>query len=233
MNRTYAIIKKQVKDTLKNKMTLLQFIMFPVIAFLFTEFVAKVSDELPDAYFVNVFATMYIGMVPLLNMANIISEEREKKSLRMLIMSNVKPYEYLIGVGSYVVFLCTLGGVALGVTGGYAGVELIRFVSVMVIGTVASLLLGSTVGILSKNQSVATALAMPVAMIPAFLPMVALFNEKVASMGKILYTQQISFLVNDLSRSNFTAERFIIIGGNVFLFMTVFILAYRKVDLKE
>lgn len=233
MNRTCAVIKKQVKDTLKNKAVLLQFILFPVIALLFTEFVAKVSDELPDAYFVNVFATMYIGMVPLLNMASIISEEREKKSLRMLIMSNVKPYEYLIGVGSYVILLCAIGGTAFGLIGGYTGAELMRFVLVMIVGAFASLLLGSAVGIFSKNQSTATALAMPVAMIPAFLPMVALFNEKIASVGKLLYTQQISFMINDLSQSNFSAERFIIIGVNMILFMAVFIFAYSKGDLKE
>lgn len=233
MNRTLAIMKKQLKDTLKNKMILLQFIMFPVLAFLFTEFVAKASSDLPDTYFMTLFATMYVGMVPLVNMASIISEEREKKSLRMLIMSNVRAFEYLIGVGAYVLLLCALGGLVFGLIGGYSGIELLRFELIMIAGALASLLLGSAVGIFSKNQGAATALAMPLAMVTAFVPMVAMFNDSFSSIAKVLYTQQINILINDMSILNFTSGRFLIIGVNVLLFILVFIFAYRKVDLKD
>lgn len=233
MNRTLAIFKKQLKDTLKNKMTLLQFIMFPIVSFLLTEFVAKSNDDLSDTYFVTLFATMYIAMVPLINMAGILSEEREKKSLRMLVMSNVKPLEYLIGVGSYVMLLCALGGAAFGLMGGYSGSEFLRFELIMILGSITSLLFGSAVGIISKNQGAANALAMPVAIIAGFMPMVALFNEKFASAAKILYTQQINFMMNDISVSNFSLNRFIIIGVNMLIFLLVFIFAYRKADLKD
>lgn len=233
MNRTIAIFKKQLKDTLKNKMILVQFVLFPFIAFVFTEFVAKSNADLPDTYFVTLFATMYAGMVPLINMANIIAEEREKKSLQMLIMSNVKPYEYLLGVGSYVLILCSLGGVAFGLIGGYSGTELLRFVLTIILGVIASILLGSAVGIFSKNQGAATAVAMPLALITAFVPMVAMFNDKIASLANILYTQQINTLINNLSASNFTANHFFAIGANMLVFLMVFTYAYVKVDLKE
>lgn len=233
MNRTIAIMKKQLKDTLKNKVTLIQFVLFPVLAFLFTEFVAKADADLPDNYFMTLFATMYVGFVPLINMTSIISEEREKKSLRMLVMSNVKPFEYLIGVGSYVLLLCTVGGIAFGLTGGYSGMELLRFELIMILGTLASLLMGSAIGIFSKNQGAANALAMPLAMITAFLPMIAMFNEKFSSIAKVLYTQQINYMVNDMSASNFTSDRFIIIGANMLLFLLAFIFIYSKADLKD
>lgn len=233
MNRIIAIFKKQLKDTLKNKMILVQFVLFPFVAFVFTEFVAKSNPDLPDTYFVTLFATMYAGMVPLVNMATIIAEEREKKSLQMLIMSNVKPYEYLLGVGSYVLILCSLGGLTFGLIGGYRGTELMRFVLTIILGFIASILLGSAVGIFSKNQGAATALAMPLAMVTAFVPMVAMFNEKIASIANILYTQQISNLINDLSVSNFTFNRFFPVGVNMLVFLLVFTYAYVKVDLKE
>ncbi len=233
MNRCAAVFKKQLKDTLKNKMLLLQFVLFPLLAFLFTEFIAKASPELPDTYFTSLFATMYAGMVPLINMANIISEEREKKSLQMLIMSNVKPLEYLVGVGGYVLILCTLGGVAFGLISGYGGADLVKFVLVMMFGTISSILLGSAVGILSKNQGSATALAMPFAMVTAFMPMIAIFNEGFAAVSKYLYTQQINYLINDLSNVNFTLERILIIAANIIIFILIFAFAYTKADLKE
>ncbi len=233
MNRTLAIFKKQLKDTLKNKMILVQFVLFPIITFIFTEFVAKSNADLPDTYFVTLFATMYAGMVPLVNMASIIAEEREKKSLQMLIMSNVKPYEYLLGVGSYVLILCSLGGLAFGLIGGYAGAELLRFVLTFILGVIASILLGSAIGIFSKNQGAATAIAMPLAMVTAFVPMVAMFNDKIEKIASILYTQQINILINDLSASRFTPNHFIAIGANMLVFLMVFTYAYIKVDLKE
>jgi ABC-2 type transport system permease protein len=226
-------MKKQFKDTLKNKETLIQFVMFPVIALLFTLLMPNIEMPIPEGMFVTMFAAMYVGMVPLVNMASIISEEREKKSLKMLIMSNVKPHEYLIGVGTYVIVLCGLGSLAFGLIGGFSGAELFRFVSVMIAGTLVSLLLGSGIGILAKNQGAATALAMPIAIIPAFLPMFSMFNETVNSVARVLYVQQIFHMLGDLSAANFTYDRFIVIGVNLMIFLFVFIFAYKKADLKE
>jgi len=233
MNRTIAVMKKQFKDTLKNKETLIQFVMFPVIAFLFTMLMPNIEMPIPEGMFVMMFAAMYVGMVPLVNMASIISEEREKKSLRMLVMSNVKPFEYLVGVGTYVILLCGLGSLAFGLIGGYLGAELLRFVLVMIAGSLVSLLLGSAVGLLAKNQSAATALAFPLAIIPAFLPMFSMFNETVASVARVLYSQQVFLMLDDLSPANFTYDRFIIIGVNILIFLGLFIYAYSKADLKD
>ena len=93
MNNIAAIFKKQLKDTLKNKTVLIQFVMFPVLTLIMNN--AIKMQEMPENFFVNLFATMYIGMAPLTSIASIISEEKEKNTLRVLIMSNVKPYEYL------------------------------------------------------------------------------------------------------------------------------------------
>ena len=233
MNRIVAVMKKQLKDTLKNMMTLVPFLLFPVVAYVFTELVAKPSADLPDTFFVAIFAAMYTGYVPIVNMASIISEEREKKSLRMLIMSNVKPFEYLIGVGGYVLLLCVLAGIVFGLIGMYSGADLVRFVLVMAAGALASILLGSAVGVSSKNQGAAHALAMPFALIAGFVPMVAMFNDTFARIAKVLYTQQISIMISDTSASNVALGRFAIIGANMLIFLMVFVFAYRKADLKD
>jgi ABC-2 type transport system permease protein len=233
MNRIIAVVKKQVKDTLKNKMTLILFVMFPVIALILTEFVSKPNADLPDTYFVVFFATMFVGYTPVNNMASIISEEREQKSLRMLIMSNVKPFEYLIGVGAYVLLLCALCSFTFGLIAGYFGADLLRFVLIMSIGSLTSIFLGSAVGVFSKSQSAAHALAVPIALIAAFMPMIAMFNDRFSSIAKVFYTQQISLMVNDISLSNFTLDRFIIIAINMLIFLAVFIWAYSKADLKS
>lgn len=52
---------------------------------------------------------MYIGMASLTSVASIISEEKEKNTLRVLQMSNVKAFEYLISNAIYVASVCMVG----------------------------------------------------------------------------------------------------------------------------
>ena len=77
----YAIIRKQLKDTFRNKPTLVQFVMFPAIAAILT--LSAGEFELTKRYFVNLFSVMYVCMAPILILSAIISEEKEKGSLRM------------------------------------------------------------------------------------------------------------------------------------------------------
>ena len=107
MRNVGVIFKKQLKDTLKNKTVLIQFLMFPVMT-LIMENCINVPD-MPELFFTKLFAIMYMGMAPLTSVASIISEEKEKNTLRVLMMANVKPWEYLAGVGLYVWVLCMTG----------------------------------------------------------------------------------------------------------------------------
>lgn len=66
-------------------------------------------NDMPELFFTRLFSTMYIGMAPLTAMAAIISEEKEKNTLRVLMMANVKPWQYLAGTGSYVFLICMAG----------------------------------------------------------------------------------------------------------------------------
>lgn len=72
---------------------------------------------------------------------------------------------------------------------------------------------------------------MPVAIILAFTPMVARFNETVEKAAGFLYTQQFNVIVNDFS-ANF-AKATLVIEGNIAVFAVLFIAAYRKRGLKE
>lgn len=86
-NKIYAIFNKQLKDTLKNRSVLIQFLMFPIMAIIMQNSVKM--QGMPENYFVTLFASMYIAMAPITSMAAIISEEKEKNTLRVLLMSNV------------------------------------------------------------------------------------------------------------------------------------------------
>ncbi len=226
MRNICVIFRKQVIDTLKNKTILIQFLMFPVLVIIMEN--AVKIENMPEHFFVKLFAVMFIGMAPLTCMSAIISEEKEKKTLRVLLMSNVKSAEYLIGVGSYVFIMCAAGTVIFAIVGSYSGVELAQFIMVMSVGIVLSELTGAVIGILSKNQMTAAGVAVPVMMIFSFLPMLSMFNETIKNVARITYSQQISDIINNIGVSGITAENIIVITVNFAAAVALFTAAYIK-----
>lgn len=99
MKNIRAIFIKQIIDTMKNKTIFIQFLLFPIMAIIM-ENIVKLED-MPEHFFVKLFFVIFIGMAPLTCISAIISEEKEKNTLRVLMMCNVKPWQYLISVGTY------------------------------------------------------------------------------------------------------------------------------------
>ncbi len=229
MNNIVAIFKKQLKDTLRNKTVLIQFVMFPVMTLIMTN--AIKIQEMPENFFVILFATMYIGMAPLTSIASIISEEKEKNTLRVLIMSNVKPHEYLLGIGSYVWFACMLGGIVICTAGGYNLQTSIAFMGILAIGILTSLLIGAIIGIWSKTQMMATSITVPVMMIFSFVPMLSLFNSTIEKIAWVIYSEQISRMLNQINSLQLNVENIGVIGLNILIAAILFIIIFKKCKL--
>ena len=227
MRHIVAILWKQMKDTFKNKSILIQFLMFPVMTIIMEN--AMKIDNMPEHFFANLFAVMYIGMAPLTSMSAIISEEKEKNTLRVLHMSNVKAAEYFVGNALYIWSLCMLGSVVIGLAGGYQGEVLIKFMLVMAVGHLISTMMGATIGAFSKNQMMATGISVPVMMVFSFLPMLSMFNETIKSVAKVFYSQQLNLLIGSVQNLKIGTECIVVMGINVVLIGGAFVLSYRRI----
>ena len=230
MRSIRAIFSKQLRDVIKNRMVLIQFIVFPLVAFVFTEIVAKPNPDISDSMFVTMFAGIFSGMSVLSTVANFIAEDRERKSLRFLVMAGVKPYQYMLGIGGVMMGVSLIVSIVFGLMGGFQGMDFVRFVAALLLGAVASTLLGATVGIASKNQQSATAIAMPLGMILGFTPMLALFSDTVQKVFGVFYTMQVNVLVGDLS-GGFMKPATIILA-NITVLAALFMLIYNKNGLR-
>ena len=226
MKHIRAILWKQVKDTLKNKTILIQFLMFPVMTVIM-ENAIEIKD-MPEHFFATLFAVMFIGMAPLTAMSAIIAEEKEKNTLRVLLMSNVKPMEYLAGIGVYVFAMCMIGAGIIALAGGYKGKTILAFIAIMAVGILVSLFMGAVIGIFSKSQMMATSVTIPVMMIFSFVPMLSMFNESIKKFGKITYTQQINSLLTNVENLQIKTEHFVVIGMTVLIALVLFVLAYKR-----
>lgn len=225
-NHIRAILWKQLKDTLKNKEILIQFLMFPALTVVMENTIEL--NGMPEHFFANLFAVMYLGMAPITSMAAIISEEKEKNTLRVLQLFNVKSLEYLLGNALYIWCMCMIGSVVIGIAGDYRGELLARFLIIMAVGHLISILVGATIGVISRNQMAATSLTVPVMMILSFLPMLSMFNETIQKISKVIYSEQLYLLMNDLESCNITGEFVVVLVCNTVLVVAAFVMAYRK-----
>lgn len=226
INHIWAILWKELIDTIKNKTILIQFLMFPCMTIIMESAIS--IEGMPEHFFVNLFSSMYIGMAPLTSVASIISEEKEKNTLRVLQMSNVKAFEYLISNAIYVVSVCMVGSLVMGLAGGYRGTELLILLVIMLVGHLISTIVGATIGVASKNQMMATSLTVPIMMIFSFLPMLSMFNESIMKISKYIFTEQLFVLIKNISNLHIDAEVILILAVNVVLAFTIFIGVYRK-----
>lgn len=226
MKNISVIFLKQLKDTLKNKAILIQFVMFPLMAVIMENTVK--FEDMPEKFFVKLFSVMFVGMAPLTCISAIISEEKEKNTLRTLMMSNVKPLEYLCGIGGYVWLMCMAGTAVFAVCGGFTGVSLVKFVAVMAAGVILSELIGGVIAIFSKNQMSATSVTVPVMMIFSFLPMLSMFNDKIEKVANLTYTQHLSVLINGLGTASIEAKNLLIPAINLLIAAVLFVAAFKK-----
>ena len=230
MNNIKAIIYRQSLVFMKDKSFLIQFFMFPMLAFVMTEFVARPDDYLPDTLFIGMFAAMFAGMILIPTTAGIIAGDKETKGLRLLVMSGVRPVQYLIGITAVLLAFAIITSLVFMLMAGAAGSEAVIFLAAMVTSILCSIFLGASLGLIAKSVQSATAVALPVAMVLGITPMLGMFNDTVNTIFRPLYTMQTSRLIEDLSIS--PTEPLLILAGNMVVFIALFLLLYARKGLQ-
>ena len=228
MHNIGVIIKKQLKDTLKNKTVLIQFVMFPVLTIIFEN--AINIPDMPELFFTKLFSVMYMGMAPLVAVASVIAEEKEKNTLRVLTMANVKAWEYLAGIGIYVWTICMAGAGVMGTT--LSSGDIPFYLGVMAAGFIISIAIGACIGIIASNQMAATSLSLPVMLIFSFMPMLAMFNDKIEKIAGIFYTQQIRELLGNMTFDGIKTETMLVVAVNALLALSLFFAAFKRKGLE-
>ncbi len=145
-------------------------------------------------------------------------------------MANVKPWEYLLGVGLYVWTLC-MAGAGIMATGLPAS-DIPFYLGIMAAGLVISVVIGACIGVFASNQMSATSLFVPVMMVFSFSPMLAMFNDKIEKVARVFYTQQLRVLMNQMSFEGIKTESILILVVNAVLAVVLFFAAFRKKGLE-
>lgn len=164
MRKVSALFKKDVKDTLKNG----NFILLAALPLVFTalyRFMNFDGMHMDASFVLTLGVLMALTLVPISTTSMMIAEEKEKNTLRTLMLSNVSAGEFLLSK-TLVVFLfmqavCILVYFITGMP--ISGLP--RFVLVTSFSSVNMILFGALIGILSRNQMSTGMMSAPFALI--------------------------------------------------------------------
>jgi len=149
MRNAKAIFTKQALDMFNNPMVMVMFVIFPVVALVMTLLIAKTNDDIPNNMFVTMMGAIFAGMGLITSAAGYIAEDIENGSLRFLIIAGVKPHQYLLGTGGLLLLAGTVTSVFFALIGDFTLIEAIKFMTVMITSTAASIILGTAIGMFS------------------------------------------------------------------------------------
>lgn len=223
MQNITALFIKQFKDTLKNLPILVLFIVYPCITFVMVQ--AMQNQIEMRGFFISVFATMHCVFTPIVATAVIIAEEKEKNTLRVLIMSNVTFNEYLISIAGFILIADLVTGIAFLFLSGNDDANVMQFLLSLAAGSVISIILGVCIGLYARNTAAANGLGVPFGMVFAFMPMLSFFNKSIESVSHYTYGQQISYLLSGKSPS---LPGIVILIANAAIFIALSAKLYQR-----
>ena len=102
----------------------------------------------------------------------------------------------------------------------------------MAAGFIISIAIGACIGIIASNQMAATSLSLPVMLIFSFMPMLAMFNDKIEKIAGIFYTQQIRELLGNMTFDGIKTETMLVVAVNALLALSLFFAAFKRKGLE-
>ncbi|MCL1964090.1 MAG: ABC transporter permease [Firmicutes bacterium] len=223
-NKVGALFRKDLKDALKNTQCILM-IALPIFFVLLYGSI-RFGDESMSGSLVFTFGLlMNLSILPVTFMSMMIAEEKEKFTLRTLMLSNVSAADFLISKALVVLLLAECSTLVIyGITRPEA-ITLGLLLPITVLTLLCLIMFGSLIGIISKNQMSTGLFAAP-AMLLFLLPaMLAPVNDSMASVARFMPTQAMMEL---LSRTGSAAFHIAVLVAWMVLGAVLFMIAYRR-----
>ncbi len=230
MKRFSAIVRKEMYDAGKNSQILIM-ALFPIIMALFYG-----NMDTDKGFIASFTIAMALTMIGSFVQAIIIAEEKEKNTLRVLMLSPANPLEVIFGKSVLTIFFVIVSSfislLILGVLKGNIGMLIV----ILLVGTLLCIILGTIVGLLSQNIAQTSVIGMPIFILFSFGPMLQAFvkNEVVIKAVRLLPTTHIVEGLNKaLHGKGFFAIQGHLINNAIWMvaLMIICIFVYKKKQL--
>lgn len=161
-----------------------------------------------------------------------LAEEKEKQTLRVLMTSGVTGLDYFVGslLPPFVILMVTnLLLIPLSGTP-WQQLPFGNYLLITAITTLISLLLGSLVGLLSRNQAEAGLLCLPPMLLLTLAPSFRMFNAPLRHAVRYLYAGTLTRLADGIGQANFHWQLLdiLVLLSWLGLSLGAFLVAYRR-----
>ncbi|WP_416326038.1 ABC transporter permease [[Eubacterium] hominis] len=235
MHTISVLMKKDIKLLLTNKNVLLMLFLPIMFAILYQFIYADMMIEEPETrgFVISIATLINIVATPLNGFAMMIAEEKEKSTLRVLMLSDVSGLEYLISKLLVVLIVMESIGVIIFLVTQLEIQGLLPYLFVTTITSITLLLFGAVIGLISKDQISTGTLSSPIMILFLLPPMLGQFNQLLHSIAQFVPTYGLSELLNLIveGQSIFVMDmlgNYALIVAWIFIGVMVFCMMYRK-----
>ena len=188
--RIKALAQKELKDFAKNKNISIACMLPLIIVFIFG-LLSRNDENFPMSGMdlLSLGLSMNLVFVSTFAMSMLIAEEKEKNTLRTLMLSSVKPYEFLLGKAIVIFVFGLLTNIAMYFFTGMDASYLHYYVMMTSVLSMIMMLVGASIGMMAKDQMSTSIIGMPVVLLFLLLPVVAAANKTIESITDLLPNQ--------------------------------------------
>lgn len=196
IHRLKVLTKKEFKDFFKNMNVSLMCILPIILVLLFVNMQKTNQSQDYDQFQVlNLGLSINLVFVSTFAISMLIAEEKEKNTLRTLMLSSVRPLEFLIGKAVVILFCSILSNAAIFMIVGFDNDYLTSYLFWTISVTFIMMLIGGVIGLVAKSQMSTSVLGLPVIFGFMIIPMFSQVNESFESLSKLLPNYNLNIIL--------------------------------------
>ena len=233
INRIKAILIKELKD-LKSNTNCLVMILLPIM---FSVIYGQIITGMPKIQALILPILMAIILIGPFIPSMLIAEEKEKNTLRVLMLSPAKAPEVMIGKGLLSLILLIIESILCVIIPGCSFGNILIFLSAILLMSIFMIILGMTVGLVSPDSKATGVIGFPIYII-FFIPIVfiGVKNELLDKFAHLIPTFHLGEILNkNMNSKSFGVMQNDFLNMIIWLVLAIilFVVVYKKKSLED
>ena len=194
-----ALFMKDLKNCFVNKNVFLMLALPILFGVMYKFLLGDILKEATGSFVIVMCIVMTISIIPLNVLANMVAEEKEKHTLRSLMLANVSATDFLLSKAFVALVLMLIDGILIFLVCQEPIGYLVYFLIFYILASLSVLFFGALVGLLSKDQMSAGTLSSPLMIFLMLPPIFSQLNEMIEKIAVIFPTTSFQTLYLQLS----------------------------------
>lgn len=186
MRKLTTLSKKDIIDFFKNPVLYVS-ILLPVVFVVFYKLIKlpNMNNEIKPIFLINMGTLMNCSMCGILIASTSIAEEKEKFTLRTLMLSNVSGMEFLISKVIAGFLLTVFGNILIFFLAGVSVGSLPGYLFAVILGSVSINIISAVLGLISRDQMSCGVMQIPVMLLLILPPIFGELNPVLGNIARV------------------------------------------------